>query len=134
VPVVRRRTLLNAAAATGLAGCSSQSADRTDGGSDDEPVAGQLVAPLDMPIGTAVRTTTLGPAIIVTRTGPDSAVAFSAVCPHTGCSVQALGASIACPCHRSVFDVSTGEVLEGPAPRGLDPFAVVVVNGNVVTA
>ena len=46
--------------------------------------------------------------------------ALSPVCPHKGCSVQAHEDAFVCPCHDARFELS-GERIEGPAPRGLDP-------------
>ena len=46
--------------------------------------------------------------------------AFSSICPHLGCVVsQDTEDRFECPCHGSSFDPS-GEVTDGPAPRGLD--------------
>lgn len=46
--------------------------------------------------------------------------AISSICSHLGCIVSEEGdaESFTCPCHGSKFD-SEGEVLSGPAPRGL---------------
>jgi glycine/D-amino acid oxidase-like deaminating enzyme/nitrite reductase/ring-hydroxylating ferredoxin subunit len=48
--------------------------------------------------------------------------AVSAVCPHLGCIVafNAVESSWDCPCHGSRFGV-TGELMNGPATRGLEP-------------
>ena len=131
-----RRAALSAAVAAAAVPVTSCS--QTANGDSEEPSVpqeeGRVLTALTMAVGQAVRTDVLGPAYIVTRTGEASAVAFSATCPHTGCSVQTLGTSIACPCHGSVFDVRTGAVVRGPALRGLDVVSVAVVNGNVVTA
>ena len=53
-------------------------------------------------------------------------------CPHLGCRVPFCESSgrFECPCHGSVFN-RAGDYLEGPAPRGLDRFAV-EVDGNAV--
>jgi Rieske Fe-S protein len=57
--------------------------------------------------------------------------AFSAVCPHLGCSVNALpDGSFACPCHTSAFDPS-GKRRSGPAPRDLDSLATRIEDGVV---
>jgi Rieske Fe-S protein len=56
-------------------------------------------------------------------------VAFSGKCPHLGCgykwrNVPKLGKEIfLCPCHLSIYDAS-GKVLDGPAPRPLDPVPI----------
>ena len=46
--------------------------------------------------------------------------AFGDECTHAGCSLAEgefddRGVTVACPCHGSVFDVETGEPVEGPA-------------------
>jgi thiosulfate dehydrogenase [quinone] large subunit len=48
-------------------------------------------------------------------------LAFDAVCPHAGCTVQYDSASklFICPCHGSEFNPSSGAVEVGPAARGL---------------
>lgn len=53
-------------------------------------------------------------------------------CVHLGCSVPHCAASMLfeCPCHGSKYRLH-GEHLEGPAPRGLDRFPVVVEGGKV---
>ena len=57
--------------------------------------------------------------------------AFSAVCPHLGCSVNAVPASgFACPCHTSNFDAQ-GKRTGGPSPRDMDEMATRVEDGVV---
>jgi len=53
-------------------------------------------------------------------------------CTHLGCTVpwDAAQQRFACPCHASVFDI-TGLVLNPPAPRPLDFYAVRIENGVV---
>jgi Rieske Fe-S protein len=48
--------------------------------------------------------------------------AFSALCPHLGCSVRwnRQERTWDCPCHGSRFDPVDGRVINGPAARGLD--------------
>jgi cytochrome b6-f complex iron-sulfur subunit len=48
-------------------------------------------------------------------------------CPHLGCRVSWCESSreFECPCHGSRFN-RAGEVRSGPAPRGMDRFAVAV--------
>jgi menaquinol-cytochrome c reductase iron-sulfur subunit len=56
--------------------------------------------------------------------------AFSATCPHLGCTVEIRPDGFACPCHASRFGAD-GQVLEGPSPRALDPLAARVAEGFV---
>jgi nitrite reductase/ring-hydroxylating ferredoxin subunit len=52
--------------------------------------------------------------------------AVEAWCTHAECPVSdgwVEGAAIRCPCHGSLFDLATGEALEGPADRPLRTFA-----------
>jgi Rieske Fe-S protein len=58
--------------------------------------------------------------------------AFSAVCPHLGCSIgyDATSGVYRCPCHRSAFD-REGVQQAGPSKRGLDPLPVSVEGGRV---
>lgn len=53
-------------------------------------------------------------------------------CTHLGCSVpwdQEAGLFI-CPCHSSSFSVE-GDLLEPPAPRALDLFAITIQDGLI---
>ena len=55
-------------------------------------------------------------------------VVFSGKCPHLGCGYKwrthkLLGQVFLCPCHLSIYD-ATGKVLDGPAPRPLDPLPI----------
>jgi thiosulfate dehydrogenase [quinone] large subunit len=55
-------------------------------------------------------------------------VAFNAVCPHAGCTVNYFSGSelIVCPCHGSEFNPASGAVETGPAQRGLAKIAIAV--------
>lgn len=59
-------------------------------------------------------------------------VAYNAECPHLGCKVafDANKTQFGCPCHDSAFGMD-GEVLGGPAPRGMDELETRVDNGHV---
>jgi menaquinol-cytochrome c reductase iron-sulfur subunit len=67
-------------------------------------------------------------AVWLVRRG-DAVAAFSATCPHLGCSVDGGANGFACPCHGSAFSLE-GAVRGGPAPRGLDPLEVKVATGG----
>jgi Rieske Fe-S protein len=63
-------------------------------------------------------------------------IAFSGKCPHLGCGFKwrkhkVLGPVFLCPCHVSIYDAS-GRVLEGPAPRPLDPLPIQVSESGEV--
>ena len=59
-------------------------------------------------------------------------VALWQKCPHLGCKVPECGSSqwFECPCHGSKYN-RVGEKKSGPAPRGMDRFAVTIEEGNV---
>lgn len=111
-------------------------------GDDDAVDAGALTT---LPDGKPVRVTlrarrrrdafvvrenvVLGAAWLVRRGG--EVTAFSTVCPHAGCAVEAEeGGAFACPCHKSRF-APDGTRVDGPSPRDLDPLPVTVVDGRV---
>lgn len=58
--------------------------------------------------------------------------AWNAECPHLGCKVgyDATKNHFACPCHDSAFSLE-GELMGGPAPRGLDALETRVQDGQV---
>jgi Rieske Fe-S protein len=65
-------------------------------------------------------------------------VAYTAICPHTGCDVvdwlpdERL---LYCPCHFSKFDPRDGaKVVDGPAPRPLPALPLAVKDGKLVVA
>jgi nitrite reductase/ring-hydroxylating ferredoxin subunit len=48
--------------------------------------------------------------------------AFDDTCTHRACSLakgKLDGTTVTCPCHGSQFDVTTGEVLRGPAQQAV---------------
>jgi cytochrome b6-f complex iron-sulfur subunit len=60
-------------------------------------------------------------------------IALYQKCPHLGCRVPSCGTSqwFECPCHGSQYN-QAGEKKGGPAPRGMDHFAM-EVSGGVLT-
>jgi nitrite reductase/ring-hydroxylating ferredoxin subunit len=94
-----------------------------------------LIALADVPVGSAASATTAdGKPVIVSQPTEGTAVAFSAICTHRGCTVAPAGSELKCPCHGSVYKASDGSNVSGPAPRPLDKVAVKVVDGQVVPA
>ena len=70
---------------------------------EEVPADGALVLPED--------------GVAVVRRGVEL-FALDLACTHLGCTVTATESGFACPCHGSRFG-GEGEVLNGPAPRGL---------------
>jgi nitrite reductase/ring-hydroxylating ferredoxin subunit len=55
--------------------------------------------------------------------------AFSDVCTHAQCSLaegDLEGTTVTCMCHGSQFDVTTGDVLNGPAVDPVQSYQVVI--------
>ena len=58
-------------------------------------------------------------------------------CSHNGCRLLygALeGETLRCPCHSSVFNVKTGEVVKGPATTPQPTYGVAINNGEITLA
>ena len=66
--------------------------------------------------------------------------AFGDECTHMGCSLSETGtfddraATVECACHGSVFDVGTGEPVEGPAEDPVPVFRTREIEGWVEVA
>ncbi len=136
--------------ALGLAACGGGSSSTDDGGSDDSattdaatPAAGDtsaassgggttLTALSKVPVGGAIGLKVGDKPIIVAQPTSGKVVAFSAICPHAGCTVGASSSQLKCPCHGSTFDLATGKNLSGPAPKPLTALNVAVDGDNVV--
>ena len=127
----RRTVLKGAAASCGvglLAAC----------GGGEQAASGDPDAPLlqldEVPVGGAKGVTAgNGDKVIITRPTEGEAVAFSAVCPHQGCTVAPDDEQLSCPCHGSAFELD-GSVKRGPAEEDLEAYAVQVVDGQVLRA
>jgi len=59
-------------------------------------------------------------------------IAFTPKCPHLGCNVHwsVNEKAFLCPCHGSRFSLD-GQVIGGPAPRGLDTLPVRIRNNQI---
>jgi nitrite reductase/ring-hydroxylating ferredoxin subunit len=56
-------------------------------------------------------------------------------CTHRGCKLSSGtldGETVKCPCHKSVFNVKTGEVLHGPASKPAPKYAVKVEEQQIL--
>jgi cytochrome b6-f complex iron-sulfur subunit/menaquinol-cytochrome c reductase iron-sulfur subunit len=101
---------------------------RLDSLHDGEPRKVSIVAD-QHDAWTVARDVELG-AVWLVRRG-DEVRALSAVCPHLGCSIDAVAdGSFACPCHTSTF-AADGAKTGGPTPRAMDPMATKIEDGFV---
>jgi Rieske Fe-S protein len=137
-PIIARRTVLAAglagAGAAALAACGTGGASSSSKPGDASK-PGQKVASLSaIKVGDSASANINGSPVLVCRTGQNSAVCFSAICTHEGCTVNPDGTKLVCPCHLSMYDAKTGKVLQGPAPSPLPQIKVTVANGEIVTA
>jgi cytochrome b6-f complex iron-sulfur subunit len=132
----RRAVIVGSAAGVAALGaCSSQDEAPPAGPEQTSPGdGGGLVAVDDVPVGGAVVVEGADGPLVVSQPSAGDVVAFSAVCTHQGCTVQADGAQLRCPCHGSVFESATGANISGPAPSPLPAVDVHVVDGQVRTA
>src|ERR1700712_3155410 len=68
----------------------------------------------------------------------DGVVAYSAICPHTGCEVTNWHPDtqmLECPCHNSQYDPKAGaKLVAGPSPRGLAALPLRIADGNLAVA
>lgn len=111
-----------------LAGCSAAPAKPTDPTAGLAP--GTVVSSLDaLAVGATAAVSVEGVGMLLNRTADNVVVAFSSVCTHQGCAVEA---SFKCPCHGSRFDPATGDRLAGPARLPLPAIEVEIADGNVV--
>ena len=82
----------------------------------------------DVPVGQAAsfQDPATGDPSIVIQPHSGQFVAFDAVCPHAGCTVEydSNAQVIICPCHGSQFNASTGAVEVGPAATGLNKLTI----------
>ncbi|MFE6966521.1 Rieske (2Fe-2S) protein [Agromyces sp. NPDC057679] len=107
----------------------------TTGPEPDAPALGDDVGALaDVPVGGSIDATIDGEPALIAQPTAGQVVAFSAICTHQQCVVAAAGEEFHCPCHGSIYEAATGEVVQGPAIDPLTPIAVAVSGDRIVTA
>lgn len=156
-PITRRTALVGGVAGASmltLAACGTSSGSTTtpappqppegstpSDSSDSLPSSGTsasagasgALAKLDsITVGEAVSANLSGKPVLVSRPTATTAVCFSAICTHQGCTVGPAGKQLQCPCHGSIYNATTGAVISGLAPRALDTIAVRVEHGEIV--
>lgn len=60
--------------------------------------------------------------------------AFGGICTHRQCELSKgylRSTSIVCPCHGSEFDVTSGQVLKGPATKPIPTYKVRIQDGSI---
>jgi cytochrome b6-f complex iron-sulfur subunit len=134
-----RRTVLAAGAGivgvAALAACGgTSSAAAAANAAPASSADGSLAKLADIPVGGAISATADGKPILLSQPTAGTVKAFSAICTHMGCTVAPAAKELDCPCHGSRYDLATGAVIGGPAPKPLPTIAVKVVNGEVVKA
>jgi Rieske Fe-S protein len=101
----------------------------------DAPALGDDIAALaDVPVGGSIDASINGEPALIAQPTAGQVVAFSAICTHQQCVVAAAGTEFHCPCHGSMFDAATGDVLQGPALEPLSPIQVAVSGDRIVAA
>lgn len=87
------------------------------------------VAATQVPVGSAV----IVDKFIIAQPTEGNFVAYSTTCPHQGSPItQVDGSTVRCPSHGSVFDITTGDVVSGPATTGMTSAPVTEDGGTVI--
>ena len=131
---MERRTFLIAGAVL-AAGCStdSPSADSSSAAASPTSASDRVVLGPTSDVPVAGGKVYSAEGVVVTQPVPGTFRAFDAKCTHQGCLVNEVTAEgIVCPCHNSVFRVTDGEPLFGPAPSALPPVIVRVDGDNLI--
>jgi Rieske Fe-S protein len=140
LPISRRTVIINtglaAAAIAGLSSCTNYSTapasePSTAASGSSSSAAGPLtVKETDIPVGSGK----IFPdaQTVITQPKKGEFKAFSAVCTHQGCVVDAVTTTINCPCHGSKYSITDGSVVNPPAPQPLPP-KTIKISGDTLT-
>lgn len=144
-PTRRTALLAGGGAAAGLgtlllAGCSAEgssppsSAGSSTGTQKTDPPTGSPVkaaALKDVPVGGSIVLKVGAKEVALSQPKAGVIKAFSAICTHQGCIVQAASTELDCPCHGSRFNAMTGKVLQGPAQIPLPEYTARVSGADI---
>jgi Rieske Fe-S protein len=126
---------LAAAAVAGLSSCTTYgSAPVTEPSAASSPAGGSAqgvtTKTADIPVGSGK----IFPdaQTVITQPNKGEFKAFSAVCTHQGCIVDAVTDTINCPCHGSKYSITDGSVVNPPATQPLPP-KTIKVSGDSLT-
>ncbi|MRG58631.1 Rieske 2Fe-2S domain-containing protein [Agromyces sp. CFH 90414] len=113
---------------------SADAAPSTEPGADAGAGAGAagIAALSEVPVGGSIAVEIDGEPALLAQPEAGRVVAYSAICTHQQCVVAAAGDVFECPCHGSVFEAATGNVMQGPALDPLNPIEVRVEGDQVV--
>jgi Rieske Fe-S protein len=150
IPGISRRGMLAVGAAgvagIALAGCTQAAvpdnptvtgnpAGSGSSGSGSSGSGAPLAQLSAIPVGGAISAKGAnGAPLIIARPTSNTVAAFSAICTHQGCTVAPAGQELDCPCHGSVYNATTGAVINGPALSPLPPVQVTLSGDNVLPA
>jgi Rieske Fe-S protein len=140
-PSSRRAVLAGACAAcaAALAGCARYG---TSSGLAGAPAPAATTPPAtstsavlastaDIPVGGGKILTAAK--IVITQPQAGSFHAFTAICTHQGCIVDAVSAgTIDCPCHGSKYSAVNGSVVNGPATLPLAAVSIKVQGTSII--
>jgi nitrite reductase/ring-hydroxylating ferredoxin subunit len=140
LPISRRTVIMNtglaAAAIAGLSSCtvygSAPVTEPTPAGSGEASGGtggsqGLTVKTADIPVGSGK--VFPDAQTVITQPRAKEFKAFSSICTHQGCQVDAVTTTINCPCHGSKYSITDGSVVNPPAPKPL-PEKTIKVEGN----
>ncbi len=150
---IDRRTVLSSAAVAAavplLAGCGDDVPPAPEGpvgapaeSSGADPRTTPLAAVADVVVGGAlfidakdVPGAAVAGGIVVTQPKKGEFQAFSRECTHMQCAVSDVrDGRIHCFCHNSLYRLSDGKNVDGPAPRPLTPIAIRVRKDKIFRA
>jgi Rieske Fe-S protein len=90
-----------------------------------------LASTADIPVGGGKVLT--DKKIVITQPKAGSFHAFTAICTHLGCIVNAVsGGTIDCPCHGSKYSSVNGSVVNGPATLPLAAVSIKVQGTSII--
>jgi len=145
LPISRRTVIRNtglaAAAIAGLSSCtvygSAPVAQPTSAGAGSGQASsasggsqGLTVKAADIPVGSGKVFSDAQ--TVITQPKAKEFKAFSSICTHQGCQVDAVTTTINCPCHGSKYSITDGSVVNPPAPKPLPKKTIKVEGDNLV--
>jgi nitrite reductase/ring-hydroxylating ferredoxin subunit len=90
----------------------------------------------EIPAGKMKAVDVVGVSVLLANIGGEY-YAIGNKCTHRGCKLSSgvfEGETVKCPCHKSVFNVKTGEVVHGPASKPEPKYAVKVEEEQILVS